>query len=750
MTINSVYITAFGKLSNITIDLSSSLTVVQGENETGKSTLWTFIKFIFYGLDKTERERFVPWGKDGCGGYLTLTFRGKDYRVQRELLLSRAKDKVGIYDALGVPYAVGESPADFFLGVPEYVFTNTAFTPQLGGAAVNGQNMPEAIENILFSADEMVNTGKALKVLDDMRVALLHKNKKGGEIFELENTVSGLQVTLDTTKKSAARIFELEDRIRISGAKRKENREKCANISSQLDEYEAYEDMKRVGKAEEAKKQLEAARAELAGLEASFRINGFLPDAEYLAKLKAFENEAAEAAASTVRADGALASAQSALARCDTDTAKRVDAVGGAERIMDLTEGFKTHVSRNRIRGIAFGIISLLPLAAGVVFAAVYKQFTAAGVCAALFLLLVILAVVFTVKSSKMKHSLSLLYAKFGVEGQEQLSELFERAGEADSVRHEAEKVVEECGQGCIDARANQARLEERIAEYTGKYRGTTASDLGVHIDEVEELLQKLSEAGAETEKLEYAARLQAEQAAKIDVEATRARLRGRLKPEDVTRFDPANKRLELNVLTAANESLTDRINDNERELAAAKATQTTSPAAVADKLCEVNGRLAEARADYEAYVLASDKLREASRRLRESVSPRLCELSGKYMSAFTNGKYDSIGVAHDLSLTYTSDGFSHPAESLSGGTLDAAYISLRLALCDILYTKDGCPVFFDDSFVHIDDRRLTYIISALSKLSTDRQLVVLSCHSREGLVASRLGGKVVELTSAE
>ena len=48
------------------------------------------------------------------------------------------------------------------------------------------QIVAESIGNILFSADETLNVQRAQKRLEDERVRLWHKNKRGGRIYELE------------------------------------------------------------------------------------------------------------------------------------------------------------------------------------------------------------------------------------------------------------------------------------------------------------------------------------------------------------------------------------------------------------------------------------------------------------------------------------------------------------------------------------------------------------------------------------
>ena len=62
MTFESLYIKSFGKLNGKRISFSDGVNIIEGGNESGKSTICAFIQFIFYGLpSKTaEKLRFLP------------------------------------------------------------------------------------------------------------------------------------------------------------------------------------------------------------------------------------------------------------------------------------------------------------------------------------------------------------------------------------------------------------------------------------------------------------------------------------------------------------------------------------------------------------------------------------------------------------------------------------------------------------------------------------------------------------------
>jgi len=50
MIIQSLHIASFGGLEDFTLDLADGANILIGPNESGKSSVAAFVKFIFYGL----------------------------------------------------------------------------------------------------------------------------------------------------------------------------------------------------------------------------------------------------------------------------------------------------------------------------------------------------------------------------------------------------------------------------------------------------------------------------------------------------------------------------------------------------------------------------------------------------------------------------------------------------------------------------------------------------------------------------
>ncbi|HNW38524.1 MAG TPA: AAA family ATPase, partial [Methanosarcina vacuolata] len=74
MKINAIHIDGFGKFSSLSMeDLPSGLVIFTGANEAGKSTLFTFIRRMFFGIPNTRLcNLYPPLGGGKHGGRLAV------------------------------------------------------------------------------------------------------------------------------------------------------------------------------------------------------------------------------------------------------------------------------------------------------------------------------------------------------------------------------------------------------------------------------------------------------------------------------------------------------------------------------------------------------------------------------------------------------------------------------------------------------------------------------------------------------
>ena len=79
MNIRSLYIADFSGTKRRTVDLGAGFNIIEGPNESGKSTIAAFIKFMFYGFaDKAERSRYYSFGTTSASGTMTLVHEGRE------------------------------------------------------------------------------------------------------------------------------------------------------------------------------------------------------------------------------------------------------------------------------------------------------------------------------------------------------------------------------------------------------------------------------------------------------------------------------------------------------------------------------------------------------------------------------------------------------------------------------------------------------------------------------------------------
>lgn len=81
MQIRRLYIKGFGKLKSFELELKPGLNVVYGPNESGKTTLYNFIRSCICGLPEKELEKYRPWDGSELDGEIVLLHEGRELRL---------------------------------------------------------------------------------------------------------------------------------------------------------------------------------------------------------------------------------------------------------------------------------------------------------------------------------------------------------------------------------------------------------------------------------------------------------------------------------------------------------------------------------------------------------------------------------------------------------------------------------------------------------------------------------------------
>ena len=152
---------------------------------------------------------------------------------------------------------------------------------------------------------------------------------------------------------------------------------------------------------------------------------------------------------------------------------------------------------------------------------------------------------------------------------------------------------------------------------------------------------------------------------------------------------------------------------------------------------------------------LVAQLLREADRRFREEHQPDLLRRASVYLERLTGGRYTRILVDElgegDL-FRLVGPGLPQPvplARPISTGTLEQAYLSLRLAIVDHLdRERERLPLFIDEALVNWDPTRRDRGLDVLAELSESRQLFAFTCHPELAARLESRGARVLRLGS--
>lgn len=245
MTIHELKIYGFGKHCNLEISFYDGTNIILGRNESGKSTVASFIRALLYGMPENntsrERKKFRPGNRDvKYGGEMTFEHMGVLYKVTSEFGESKINDVTILYNvtanekiSLGESMTVGET----VLKITADTYDMVSYAAQLSSKP----NTDNAEADYLFDR-LMKNTVDSKNSATDI---LACKRLKAAKNFvsssQAENGI--LDLLQKKKEKTEAAILKVDSVIQEAEQKRNEcskmqqalNEEKDRHISIQSD-----------------------------------------------------------------------------------------------------------------------------------------------------------------------------------------------------------------------------------------------------------------------------------------------------------------------------------------------------------------------------------------------------------------------------------------------------------------------------------------------------------------------------------
>lgn len=761
MKIKSIYISAFGGVKDLKLDLNDNFNVIYGENENGKTTVMSFIKMMFYGSDrakgdltKSPRKRYTPWDNSQMAGRIDFVKDGKNYRLERIFGDSNSTDKVTLINTdLGTRENVSADIGAKLLGLSSAAFERSIFIGQFGFPESNANAEGEInskLSNLALTGEEDSSFDEVYKRLEKAKLALASKSGRAGEY---DKNLASLKVLNEALLKAT----QTQEKINLGKQKAKEIVAEIEKLQEKANKLKVTIDKEQDCRNAEKLRELLNLKAELDNITKSLTLeNGAVIDEMFLkkidfclskingvkGKIKNLENEN-----KVIKQGLDLAlDPQKASPEKSAELEKKIQVLEEKQTTLktqysDTQNAVNTKKSPNFIL-LILGII----LALGGAVASIYNTYIGAGVSVVgIALIAVFITLTVTYSSRKKELESKLLNIKF--ELNELMTAITLEKSNLNAITTALNSNAAMIENQRNHIKENVAKIEELTKEKS-VYDGELETLLGstFNTTEIDLALQEFRQKSALQKEIKQKINYILKDVGNISYEMAAQKIKEAETFGAVSDFESIKSEHD-NIL----EEITAKKTDATAILTEIKAAEKVmeNPEDLKKQIAELTAKT-ENQAQYVADLdLAMQVLTESFAEVRRSYGSVLDSKTGEIFSGITDGKYQSLNVSKsfDISVQKADQFGSFDSAYLSSGTVDQAYLSLRLALSELINdSNDSLPIMLDDSLAQFDDNRQKTAIKYLKEYSNKNQIIMFTCHKYISDTAENLGANSINM----
>ncbi len=690
----------FGKLEHETLTLHPGLNIIEAPNEWGKSTWCAFLAAMLYGLDtrakstKTalaDKERYAPWSGSPMAGRIDLNWNGRDITIERK---TKGRTPLGDFRAyetesgIPVPELTAANCGQMLLGVERSVYLRSGFIRLSDLPVTNDEALRRRLNALVTTGDESSSGDRLAKGLKELKNRIRY-NRTGvlpqaegtrsaleGKLAELE----GLQMQLD---KLSVWIAEVEQWI----GQLENHKQTLAYEAAGMD----------AARVRHARQLRDEAAIHLDTMNALCET---LPEREQiqwmLGKIQSME-------------DGLQSlEMEEKMLQQDVEPVEKPDFAGTLspeETVLQVKTDGETYRSMQKSNPIWL-ILSLLLMLGGGILAwwDLVPGLILLGI-GGLWLLEVLLS------NGKRRKTIRMLVQRYSSND----PAAWMAAAEAYAA---AVKGAEETQRLQAQMRSDiQTRMDILVGRIDRITQGKGLRQFRMELEEALRKWDAQTDASRDYQKAEnhyQTLKTMAKTAKKPEM------------PDDLTYSEEDTARLLSDAYREKN-LLQGRVSQY-----AGRMEALGDPAQLKSQLTQVNARIQKLEDTYAALTIAQETLAQATAQLQRRFAPRIANRAQEMLGFLTDGRYDRLRLAEDLSLLAGTAQEDTLREAIwrSDGTVDQLYLALRLAVAAEL-TPDA-PLVLDDVLVRFDDTRLKAALRLLEAESQHKQVILFSCQSRK------------------
>ncbi len=761
MKIKSIYISAFGGVKDLKLDLNDNFNVIYGENENGKTTVMNFIKMMFYGSDrakndlaKSPRKKYTPWDNSQMAGSIDFEKDGKNYRLERIFGESNSTDKVTLIDTdLNDHKTVSADIGVKLLGLSAAAFERSIFIGQFGfpenNATAEGE-INAKLSNLALTGEEDASFDEVYKRLEKAKLSLASKSGRSGEYDKNLSSLKDLNAALVKANESQEKINFGNQKVKEIVNDIEKLQEKANKLKVTIEKEQDFRNAKKLRELLDLKSKLDNITKSLT-LE-----NGTVIDEMFLKKIdfclskingvkSKIENLENENKVIKQGLDLAL-DPQKASPEKSVELVEKIKLL--EQNQADLKTKYGDTEKALSVKKSPNFILLILGIILGVGGAALctYNVYIGAGV-AILGMVLSAVFIILTSANNAKKKELESKLLDIKLELNELMTVITLEKSNLNAITaalnsnaamiENQQNHIKENTQKIEELSKEKAIYDNELATLLGSNFSTTEIDMAL-----DEFRQKSTAQKEIKQKINYIIK----DVGNISYDAAAQKIKEAESFGTVSDFESIKAEYD-GIL----EEITSKKTDATAILTEIKAIQKVmeNPENLKKQIAELTAKT-ESQAQYIADLdLAMEVLTESFSEVRRSYGSVLDSKTTKIFSGITGGKYSGINVSKSLDITVQkADIFgSYDSAYLSSGTLDQAYLSLRLALSELINDSNGAlPIMLDDSLAQFDDNRQKIALEYLKEYSDKNQIIMFTCHKYLSDTAKDLGASSINM----
>lgn len=712
MKISKLHVRGFGKIKDFDINISNGLNVIYGPNESGKTTLMTFIKAILYGLKGgrtskdgiiPETKRYKPWSKADYGGYINFELsNGKMYRLDRDFEKGIVKLYDQSFNEITSNYSDSKDGSDIvekMIGLNESLFERTVFVKQLGTRIDKSasKDLIDRISNIRESGSEDISYKKADTALKEALKQQVGTDRTYTRPLDIINK------RLEELKIAKSEIEERNKFFMDAVAKKEELVSQIDKISMKVKLFTKlveFCDLKEKLKFQKERNE-----------EASF-LNE---------KIKYSQNEINSLERDKVLLDKNISENYQQIVLLNKQMG--LDNNNSEEASLEVNSKIK----KQKFIGIILNICIILSIIAivgvgGLTFIFRHTAPMYIGIPSITELIFVIFKILNRRELKKLEWQQKKL-----AEDYKNLKNQLENANRIDSL---LKQQLDSLNNRIFAEKTQYEHLVKRLKNHNLSFKQIDTLELENDIDRLSEkilsLRKDINEHLTSKEKELY------ENAFENSCYNQYTEL---TQLKDFLVAQLSQKNIEKATIEA---SITNVDFNKEKEL-------------IEDEISKLTQEKESLEQRGEALSIAIKTLEEASNDVQKKYIPVMNEVFNNVFSELTTQKYSDVRAGENLSIMLSDPKTEKiaPASILSNGTIDQMYLALRIAISEtVLKNNEYMPFIMDEPFSQYDDERTDNALKCIYDISKKQQVIIFTCKQREvELISSKYNCKLCSLT---